>query len=179
MNWSILWRMPQQEMPGFVRVVHEWTGNDRWAALACRLGRFGARSRVPPGLYALGTPGMDSPAVVTASYRLTFDLLRRALAGASCWVLVLDTRGLDVASAAASGRFGTDELVTGLLSSRLERLVGHRRVVVPGAASDTVEAREVQSRTGFEAVPGPARVADLTAFLDGRPVAGQPRLTVA
>jgi len=160
--------MAQQEMPGFVRVAHQWTGEERWNALRCRLGRFGASSRVAPGLYALGQPDADSPAVATSSYRLTFDQLRRGLAGISCWVLVLDTRGLDVASAAAGGQLGTDEVVSRLISSRLERVVSHWRIVLPGLASDAVDASEVAARTGFECVPGPSAAADLPAFLNRR-----------
>jgi len=161
--------MAPQEMPGFVRVVHDWSGEERWNAFLCRMGRFGARSRVPPGLYALGTPGEDSPAVLTASYRFTFDLLRRGLAGVGCWVLVLDTRGLDVASAAAGGRFSTDEVVTGILASRLERVVRHRRIVLPGLAAPGVDASEVRARTGFESIAGPRGLDGLADLLEGRP----------
>ena len=39
------------------------------------------RSTVPPGLYALGEPGRDSDVLVTANYKLSFDMLRRALHG--------------------------------------------------------------------------------------------------
>lgn len=157
-------------MPGFVRVVHEWTAEDRWNALWCRLGRHGARSRVPPGLYALGTPGEESPAVVTASFRLTFDLLRRDLAGVSCWLLVLDTHGLDVASAVAAGRFSTDEVVTAVLSSRLARVVSHRRIVLPGLAAGVVDAGQVARATGFQAVAGPAHSVQLKALVHGAPL---------
>ena len=172
--------MAPQEMPGFVRVVHDWSGEERWNAFRCRVGRFGARSRVPPGLYALGTPGEDSPAVLTASYRLTFDLLRRGLAGVSCWVIVVDTRGLDVASAAAGGRFGTDEVVTAVLASRLERVVRHRRIVLPGLAAAAVDAPAVLARTGFESLSGPLGLKGLAAFLEGRPGAeARPAFTAA
>ena len=99
-------------MPGFIRVGHEWTSDVWWSALRCRLGRFGQHSRVAPGLYALGRPDSGSAVFVTASYRLSFDLLRRDLWGVDGWILVLDTHGLGVGSAAASGLFGTDELVT-------------------------------------------------------------------
>jgi hypothetical protein len=182
MKSSILVPMSQEEMPGFVRVVHRWTADERWSAVLCRLGRFGARSRVPPGLYALGAPGEDSAVIVTASYRLTFDLLRRDLAGVSCWILVLDTRGLDVASAAAVGRFSTDELVNRVLSSRVSRVVRHRRIVLPGLAAGIVDAAEVARGAGFEVCTGPTRSSDLPGFLDGRPPASasaRPGFTVA
>ena len=48
---------------------------------------------VDPGLYALGSPAADAPVCVTANYKMSFDHLRRALAGRDAWILVLDTKG--------------------------------------------------------------------------------------
>src|SRR3972149_4169926 len=86
-----------------------------------RAGRFPAalrgwgigrdRCRVAPGLYALGAPGGDSPVLVTANYKLTFDVLRRDAAGLDAWILVLDTRGINVWCAAGEGTFGTEEAI--------------------------------------------------------------------
>ena len=157
--------MPQEEIPGFVRVDHRWTADEWWSAVRCRLGRFGERSRVPPGLYALGRPGTETSVVATASYRLSFDVLRRGLSGTDCWILVVDTRGLDVASAAAAGRFSTDELATRVLASRLSKVVRHRRLILPMRAAAAVDSAALARATGFEALLGPDRAADLPAFL--------------
>jgi len=48
---------------------------------------------VEPGLYALGKPGKQSPVLVTANYKMSFDKLREALPGRDVWILVLDTQG--------------------------------------------------------------------------------------
>jgi acetyl-CoA decarbonylase/synthase complex subunit gamma len=37
--------------------------------------------RVPPGLYAAGTPTRESPVLMSANYKLRFDHLRSVLAG--------------------------------------------------------------------------------------------------
>jgi acetyl-CoA decarbonylase/synthase complex subunit gamma len=153
------------EMPGFIRVGHQWTADEWWSAIRCRLGRFGTHSRVPPGLYALGRPNNASPVLVTASYRLSFDLLRRDLEGIDGWILVLDTRGLGVGTAAASGRFGTDELVTRVTSSRLARAVSHRTLILPARASAVIDTGLVARSTGFEVRIGPVRTSDLPGFL--------------
>lgn len=58
----------------------------RWA-----IGRM--RYRVPPGLYAVGSPNDESPVLVTANYKLTFDRLRSQLAEHSAWVVVLERTG--------------------------------------------------------------------------------------
>jgi hypothetical protein len=138
------------EMPGFIRVGHQWTTDAWWSAVRCRLGRFGPHSRIASGLYALGRPGSASPVLVTASYRLSFDLLRREMGGTNCWILVLDTRGLGVGSAAASGLFNTDELVTRVAASRLARVVDHRVLTLPARAAGVIDALLVARATGFE-----------------------------
>ncbi|HET6452506.1 MAG TPA: hypothetical protein VFI08_14405 [Spirochaetia bacterium] len=166
--------MPREEMPGFIRVHHEWTSDERWNAVASRLGRRGERSRVPPGLYALGSPGEESPVIVTASYRLTFDLLRRDLAGIDGWILVLDTRGLDVGSAVAAGRFATDELCKRVLSARLSDVVLHRRLLLPMRSASAVDRQDVERATGFQVLHGPDRSTDVKRFLAGEPVPDRP-----
>jgi hypothetical protein len=158
------------ETPGFIRVGHQWTADEWWSAIRCRLGRFGTHSRVPPGLYALGRPDSASPVFVTASYRLSFDILRRDLEGIDGWILVLDTRGLGVGSAAASGRFGTDELVTRVISSRLARAVRHRTLILPARASAVIDTGLVARSTGFEVRIGPVRTSDLPGFLGAREI---------
>lgn len=67
--------------------------------------------RVEPGLYSLGNPDPESPVFVTANYTLSFDALRASLANINCFILVLDTKGINVWCAAGKRTFGTDELV--------------------------------------------------------------------
>jgi acetyl-CoA decarbonylase/synthase complex subunit gamma len=131
---------------------------------------------VDPGLYATGNAGPESPVFVTANYKMTFDLLRRALAGIDGWILVLDTQGINVWCAAGKGAFGTDELVERIESSGLAGVVSHRRLIVPQLGAPGVSAHEVRQRTGFQVIYGPVRAADLPAFLkNGFKVTGRMR----
>jgi acetyl-CoA decarbonylase/synthase complex subunit gamma len=122
-------------------------------------------------LYALGEPGPDAPVLVSANYRLSFDLLRRALAGRTAWLLVLDSRGINVWCAAGKGTFGSAELAGRITSVGLPRRVAHRTLVVPQLGATGIAAHEVRRATGFEVVFGPVRAADLPAFLDAGMVA--------
>lgn len=121
--------------------------------------------RVIPGLYALGSPGSGSPVVVTANYRLTFDVLRRALAGHHAWILILDTQGVNVWCAAGKGTFGTDELVRRIASTNLGEIVTHRRLILPQLGGPGIAAHEVKRRSGFKVLYGPVRAEDLPRFL--------------
>jgi hypothetical protein len=104
--------------------------------------------------------------LVTANYKLTFDAVRRTLTGRAAWILVLDTRGINVWCAAGKGTFGTDELVSRLSSTGLAQIVSHGVLVLPQLGATGVAAPEVRRRTGFRVIWGPVLATDLPAFLD-------------
>lgn len=118
-----------------------------------------------PGLYALGSPAPDSPVFVTANYTLSFDALRSSLPGADGYILVLDTRGINVWCAAGKGTFGTDELVARVAATGLSEIVSHRRLVLPQLGAPGVQAHVVRRSSGFKVEYGPVRAADLPAYL--------------
>ncbi|MCL2460199.1 MAG: mercury methylation corrinoid protein HgcA [Euryarchaeota archaeon] len=120
---------------------------------------------VKPGLYAVGKPNSDSPVLVSANYKLTFDTLRKNLVGLDCWLLILDTKGVNVWCAAGKGTFGTCELVHRIEAAQLSEIVTHRRVIVPQLGASGVNAHEVTRRTGFSVTFGPVRASDIQAFI--------------
>ena len=138
---------------------------DRLGTYKARWGIGRMRYTVDPGLYAIGDPGPESPVFVTANYKMSFDLLRRAVAGIRAWILVLDTQGINVWCAAGKGTFGTDELVDRVGSSGLGNVVSHRRLIVPQLGAPGISAHAVKKRSGFQVIYGPVRAEDLPAFL--------------
>ena len=137
-----------------------------------RLGAWGARwnigrmnYKVEPGLYAVGKPGGDSPVLVSANYKLTFDVLRSNLSGLDCWILVLDTKGINVWCAAGKGTFGTCELVSRIEETGLSEIVTHRKLILPQLGASGVSAHEVARRTGFSVTYGPVRASDIKEFI--------------
>jgi acetyl-CoA decarbonylase/synthase complex subunit gamma len=121
---------------------------------------------VDPGLYALGRPDEKSPVFVTANYKMSFDRLRKALPGRNAWILVLDTKGINVWCAAGKGTFGTEELVARIGSSGLERVVSPREVILPQLSAPGVAAHQIKKLSGFKAKFGPIRAEDLPTFMD-------------
>jgi CO dehydrogenase/acetyl-CoA synthase delta subunit len=121
---------------------------------------------VPPGLYAVGKADPWSPVLVTANYKMSFDAVRASLAGRSAWILVLDTRGINVWCAAGKGTFGTDELVTRVKSVNLAGIVSHRTLILPQLGAPGVASHLVVKGCGFRIIFGPVRAADIPAFLD-------------
>jgi hypothetical protein len=123
------------------------------------------RYRVAPGLYALGRPDGSAPVIVTANYKLTFDVVRRDTAGLNAWLLVLDTRGINVWCAAGKGTFGTEEVIRQVRNSRIDEIVSHRTLILPQLGAVGVAAHEVKKGCGFQVVYGPVRAKDLPAFI--------------
>jgi hypothetical protein len=148
------------------RVSRDSVRSDRLGAWRVRWGIGRDDYRVRPGLYALGTPDASAPVLVTANYKLTFDELRAALPGRDAWLLVADTRGINVWCAAGKGTFSAEEIARVVRASRLAEVVEHRRLILPQLSAPGVAAHRVKEACGFRAVFGPVRATDLPAFLD-------------
>jgi acetyl-CoA decarbonylase/synthase complex subunit gamma len=141
------------------------TAADRVGIWKLRWGIGRMNYTVAPGLYALGQPEADSEVLVTANYRMTFDLLRTSLGSLDAWILVLDTFGVNVWCAAGKGTFGTDELVSRLRSTGIEGVVNHKSLIVPQLGAPGIAAHEVAERTGFKVLYGPVELRDLPGYL--------------
>ncbi len=137
-----------------------------------RLGYFKARwaigrmkYMVEPGLYAVGKPGADSPVFVSANYKMSFDRLRSQLAGRDGWILVLDTKGINVWCAACGGELTTQSVSGAVKITRIANKVSHRRLVLPQFSAPGIDIRQLKQETGFNSVFGPAYAKDIPKFL--------------
>jgi len=141
-------------------------GSDHWGSIKARWNIGRMNYTVDPGLYALGNPDNTSYVLVTANYKMSFDRLRKAMPGRNVWILVLDTKGINVWCAAGKGTFGTDELIYRIESSQLDKVVSHRQLILPQLAAPGVAAHQVKKRSGFRVIYGPVRADDLPAFIN-------------
>jgi CO dehydrogenase/acetyl-CoA synthase delta subunit len=146
------------------------TTADRFDHLLARLGYRRMEHRVAPGLYALGTPSSDSPVLVTSNYTLSFDALRSALSGRDAYILVLDTRGVNVWCAAGEGTFGTEELVRRIAAVNLASRTRTRSLILPQLGAPGVSADEVKRLSEFAVEYGPVRASDVGEYLRTRRV---------
>jgi len=124
--------------------------------------------RLAPGLYSLGNPTPASPVFVTANYTLSFDALRTSLKGIDGYILVLDTKGVNVWCAAGKGTFATDELVRRIEETHLHEVVSHQVLILPQLGATGVAAHEVKQRAHFKVEYGPVRAEDLPEYLKTR-----------
>lgn len=147
------------------RVPATLTKKDRLGAWKVRWGINRMGCAVEPGIYAVNNPNAGSMVLVSANYKLSFDTLRSRLEGLDAWILVLDTKGINVWCAAGKGTFGTDELVNRIEDSGLAGIVNHRKLILPQLGAAGVCAHEVHRRCGFSVIYGPVRASDIKAFI--------------
>ena len=149
------------------------------------LGRYGYS--IEPGIYAVGKPKSTSPVFVSANYKMSLDRLRQQLQQGQklqqlqqgkqgqgkkkergvidSFILVLDTKGINVWCAAGKGTFGTEELIKRIKAVKLEKVVSHRQIILPQLGAPGVAAHIVAKKTGFKPVYGPVRAKDIPLFI--------------
>ena len=148
------------------RVSSEWSRSDYSGSIKCRISdSFRMKYKIEPGLYAIGEPDGNSDVFASANYKLSFDILRKELNGLSAWILVLDTKGINVWCAAGKGTFGAEELVKRISKVKLGNFLNHRRIIVPQLGAVGVNADAVFKQTGFKVYFGPVYAKDIKAYL--------------
>lgn len=158
------------------KVSTELNLKDLWGSFRVRWSGMRMNYRVEPGLYAIGNPDENSPVFLSANYKLSFDCLRKSLKGIDAWILVLDTKGINVWCAAGKGTFGTEEIVHRIRTTELFDLVKHRELIAPQLGAPGVSAHEVRAKSAFRVIYGPIYARDIKAFLDaGRKCAPEMR----
>jgi NAD-dependent dihydropyrimidine dehydrogenase PreA subunit len=119
-----------------------------------------------PGLRRIGNPGRDAPVLVTGNYALTVRRLEEVLRGHDVWLLVANSRGINVWCAAGGGHFTHHDVIAAIRAGRLSEHVSHRRVVLPQLSATGVEPKRIFVATAFEGHWGPARLEDLPEYIE-------------
>ena len=139
---------------------------DYLGAMKVRWGIGRNSFKVEPGLYKVGKPNSNSDVFVTSNYKLTFDTLRKNLKSVDGWILVLDTRGVNVWCAAGKGTFGTRELIKRIKAHELDKIVSHKKIIAPQLGAVGIAAHEVKNSTGFRVIYGPVLARDIKPFIE-------------
>lgn len=140
--------------------------SDLYGALKVRLGFNRDNYTVTPGLYKVGKPDSQSDVLVSANYKLSFDVLRKNLDSLNVWILVIDTKGVNVWCAAGKGNFGNDNVVNAIKKTSLEQIVKHRRIILPQLSASGVAAHKVKEDSGFKVIFGPVQAKDIKSFIE-------------
>jgi len=119
------------------------------------------------GLRQVGAPDRQSPVLVTCNFYTTVARLTRRLSRrhVDAWILVVDSKGVNVWCSAGGDELSTDAVVSAVKTSGLAERVDHRTLVLPPLGAPGIDAAQVTERTGWKTRWGPVRLGDLPAYL--------------
>lgn len=117
------------------------------------------------GLIPIGHPGPDDPVLLTCNFHLTVERVKQALAGMDCWLLIANSRGVNVWCASTGGLLSNHDVISVLKTSGIAEKVNHRQVILPQLAAAGVEGKVIGVKTHWRVIWGPVEARDIPAFL--------------
>jgi len=139
-------------------IMHSIEG---WVLLPQLIWRFGLYTdprkpvSVDAGIRTFGTPGPDSPVLITSNYALTFFTVESDIKAAKidCYLIVIETGGLSVEAAVAGRYLTAEKIADALKAAAIEGNVTHRYVILPGLAARL--SGETEDASGWRVLVGP------------------------
>ncbi len=117
------------------------------------------------GLRSVGSPGPNAPVLVTCNFDLTVRRVVRALEGLDCYLLVADSRGINVWCAAGGGKLTAHSVTSVVKTSRIAEKVNHRTLILPQLSAPGIDIARVEEQTGWHCRFGPVYAQDIPAYL--------------
>lgn len=121
---------------------------------------------VRTGLITIGDPDPDSPVILTCNYRMTVERVKRAIQGLDCYLLVANSRGVNVWCSSTGGLFTNHDVISVLKTSGIENKVNHRNVILPQLAATGIEAGVIRKKTGWKVIWGPVYAKEIPGFIN-------------
>lgn len=118
------------------------------------------------GLRRIGNPGPESPVLVTCNFDLTVKRLNHILRGLDVWLLVADSKGVNVWCAAGAEEFNTHSVVAAVKTGGITDKVNHRTLILPPLGAPGIKASEVESQTGWKVKWGPVYAKDIPRYMN-------------
>lgn len=117
------------------------------------------------GLRLVGNPGPEAPVFLTCNFDLTVRRVLRALEGLDCYLLVANSKGINVWCAAGGGILTAHSVNSVLKSSGVAERVSHRTLTLPQLSAPGVDVRTIERQTGWRCQFGPVYAEDIPAYV--------------
>ncbi len=117
------------------------------------------------GLVRIGNPDRNSPVLLTCNYHLTVLRVKKQLKGINAFLLIANSRGVNVWCASTGGLLTNHDVISVLKTSGIEQLVEHRNVILPQLSATGIEPITIRKQTGWKAIFGPVYIKDIKDFL--------------
>jgi len=117
-------------------------------------------------IYEIGTPGPDSPFLVTTNFSLTYFIVSGEVEASKVdsWLGIVDSEGQSVLTAWAAGKFVPEAIAKFVNSSGIAEKVSHRKLIIPGYVAQ-ISGELDEELPDWEILVGPREAADISAYL--------------
>ena len=121
---------------------------------------------VESGIRKFGEPNDMSPVLLTSNFALTYYTVASDIESMklNCYLLVVDSEGMSVESAVAGRKMTADTIAETIKTNKLDELVKHRHLVIPGRAARL--SGEIQEASGWTISVGPMDSSGIAKYLE-------------
>ena len=116
--------------------------------------------------YEIGSPGPDSPVLITTNFSLTYFIVSGEIESSKvdAWLGIVDSEGQSVLTAWAAGKFVPDAIAKFVKTSGIADKVNHRKMIIPGYVAQ-ISGELDEELPDWEILIGPREAADIPMFL--------------
>lgn len=116
--------------------------------------------------YEIGSPGPDSPVMVTTNFSLTYFIVSGEVEASKidAWLGIVDSEGQSVLTAWAAGKFVPDIIAKFINTSGIADKVNHRKIIIPGYVAQ-ISGELDEELPDWEVLIGPREAADISSYL--------------
>lgn len=122
--------------------------------------------QVEPKMYEIGTPGADSPLLITTNFSLTYFSVAGEVEGSAIatWLLVADCDGQSVLTAWAAGKLDAEKIAKTVKASGIGDKLTHKKLVIPGHVAG-LSGEVEEELPGWQILVGPRDAVDIPSYL--------------
>lgn len=121
--------------------------------------------QVEPKVYKVGQVSENSPVLVTTNFSLTYFTVEPEVEASKVpsYILVVNTEGMSVLTSYAADKLNEKVISKALKDYKVEDLVKHRKLVIPGYIAAL--SGKLEAESGWEVLVGPREASAIPSFL--------------
>ena len=123
--------------------------------------------QVEQKIYQIGSPGEDSPILITTNFSLTYFIISGEVEASKIpsWLLVMNVEGQSVLTAWAAGKFVPELIAQFIKKSGIEEKVKKKEIIIPGYVAQLQGELEDELGDKWKVVVGPREAGEVPKFL--------------
>ncbi len=121
--------------------------------------------QVEPKVYEIGRVTKESPVLVTTNFSITYFTVAGEVESSKVpsYIICCDSEGMSVLTAWAAEKFTAEKIAETMNNFRVEGIVSHRKVVIPGYVA--VLSSKLEELSHWKVQVGPREASGIPAFL--------------